>query len=43
MFVLMNHTRRSCGVIGVAVLKQPAKLAAAYAKERLQGRASKNG
>jgi len=24
MFVLMNHTRRSCGVIGVAGVKQPA-------------------
>jgi len=41
MFVLMNHTRRSCGVIGVAGAEAACQMAAAYAKERLQGRASK--
>jgi len=37
MFVLMNHTRRACGVIAVAGSEAAYQKASVYVKERLQG------
>jgi len=38
MFVLMNHTRRACGVIAVAGSEAAYQRASTYVKERVQGR-----